>query len=416
MSTRTGVALLVWLAICGCEQDVRAPFDLDQIEDWDGDCVAVLRERLEVGLELHEYVADSSSSRGGWALATMLDDSNQPTPAIVRVPAERERATKPIALSLQGGSIELRPGARPGELWVLQKSKANTWLGKIEPSTGVTAGNPSIANFPVVDDISNCQSQFHRQLLLIEGRPFVLALPACSDSTKLELQLLELDPDTLVFASAWQLTFDPCATDPECGLYPYALTPIRGGESTHSPNAKQVSVGFSQVRDYGNGLTSAGVSLLELEKNGDAPSARLITFREVWFTPTDLGPVQLGEDLSSVLLHVRNGGSDHDAALLRFDVFGQLFLQIKSPNLPLAGRGRLIQLETESAMIDVDDGKLVAVPLDDVASWPDWQPQTLLELDDLIGFEPAGIGQLLLRREHAPAQVVQLRCSKQSPK
>jgi hypothetical protein len=34
----------------------------------------------------------------------------------------------------------------------------------------------------------------------------------------------------------------------------------------------------------------------------------------------------------------------------------------------------------------------------------------LLELDDLVGFESAGVGQLLLRREQAPAQIVHIRC------
>jgi hypothetical protein len=410
-----GRLLLVMLPTLGCEQDFRAPLDLDEIEEPTGSCVTVIHESLEPGLALHQYVADAPNSAGGWALATILNEVlNQPELALVRVPATPDEApTEPIELgfsNLASTRIELRGGAAPGELWLLQESDTSASLRKLAPGFGVIAGNGSLSNFPAEEGNGACPAQFHRQLLLLEGRPYVLALPDCSDSTALDLQLLELDPDSLVFTSAWVLSFDPCTTDPQCGLYPYTLTPIRGGESTHVANAERVAVGFTQVRDFGNGLTSAGVSLLDLELDADAPNARLITFREVWFTPTQLGPVHLGEDLFSTQLHVRNGGSEQDAALLRFDVLGELYIQIKAPHLPLGGRGRLVQLATQSAMIDVDDGALVVVPLVDVASWPIWEPTTVLELDDLVSFEPAGLGQLLLRREQAPAQIVQLRC------
>jgi hypothetical protein len=410
MSARSRLALALMLAALGCDQELRAPLDLDAIAEPTGACVTVIHESLELGLALHEYVADAPSSSGGWALATVLDELNQPELALVRVPATPDEApTEPISVG-PADRIELRAGAVPGELWVLQEADVGTWLRKLAPGIGVVAGNASLDNFPAETGNGDCPTEFQRQLLLLEGRPFVLALPDCSDSTGLELQLLELDPNSLVFTSAWQLSFDPCATDPQCGLYPYELQPIRGGESTHAATAERVAVGFSQVRDYGNGLTSAGVSLLDLRLRADAPNASLITFREVWFTPTELGPVHLGQDLYSVQLHVRNGGSEHDAALLRFDRIGELYIQVKAPQLPLDGRGRLVQLHTQSAMIDVDAGALVAVPLVDVDSWPIWTPTTLLELEDLVDFEPAGVGQLLLRREQAPAQIVHLRC------
>lgn len=406
--------LLALLATLGCDQDIRDPIDLDAIVEPTSECVTVIHESLEVGLAVHEYVADAPTSAGGWALATILGEENQPELAIVRVPATPDEAPiEPITFGLSDPKtlhLQLRAGAKPGELWVLEESLAGTFLRKLAPEIGVVAGNGSIDNFPADSGYGSCPTEFQRQLLLIQGRPYVLALPDCSDSTELELHLLELDPDSLVFTTAWQLSFDPCFNDPQCGLYPYKLEPIRGGESTHVANAEWVAVGFSQVRDFGNGLTSAGVSLLDLHMKAGAPNARLITFREVWFTPTELGPVHLGQDLFSVQLHVRNGGSEHDAALLRFDAIGELFIQIKDPLLPMDGRGRLVQLETKSAMIDVDAGTLVAVPLDDVASWPTWRPTTLLELDGLLSFEPAGVGQLLLRRDQAPAQVVHLRC------
>lgn len=417
--SRRGLLCCAALAL-GCDEDFRGPLDLDAIEQPTDSCVTVIHESLDVGLALHEYVADAPSSPGGWALATVVSPvTDQQELALVRVRASADEAPlPPISLGVADLSslrVEMRGGAVPGELWVLHESEAGSWLLALAPEIGVLAGNGSIANFPAEASSDGCPEHFQRQLLLLEGRPYVLALPDCSESSALDLQLLELDPDTLVFTSAWQLSFNPCLGDSEaCGFYPYNLAPIGGGESTHVANAGRVSVGFSQVRDFGNGLTSADVSLLDLGLENGIPDARLISFRDVWFTAAELGPVHLAEDLYSVQLHVRNGGSEHDAALLRFDRLGDLahYIQIKSPQLPLDGRGRLVQLDVGSAMIDVDDGALLAVPLIDVERWPIWEPATLLELDDLVGFEPAGVGQLLLRREQAPAQVVQLSCLK----
>jgi hypothetical protein len=408
-------ALVLACLLLGCDVDSRTALDLDRIEEPTEGCVTVIHESLEPGLALHEYVADAPNSPGGWALASILNEQlDEPELALVRIPATAdEPPTTPIALDeaeLAAIRIELRGGVLPGELWVLQQSESEASVRRLVPGSGTIASNFSLGNFPTDDGGEGCPTEFHRQLLLIGGRPYVLALPNCSDSTALEMQLLELGPESLQFITAWVLTFDPCIHDPNCALYPYRLAPIGGGESTHDTTADQVAVGFTQVRDFGNGLTSSDVSLLELAVKANAPSARITRFREVWLTPTELGPAELGQDPFSIQLHVRNGGSQHDAALLRFDYGGTLFVQIKYPQLPFSGRGQLVQLATSSAMIDVAQGMLQAIPLDDVDDWPVWQPRTLLELDDLVGFEPAGVGQLLLRREQAPAQIVHIRC------
>jgi hypothetical protein len=131
----------------------------------------------------------------------------------------------------------------------------------------------------------------------------------------------------------------------------------------------------------------------------------------VWITATNLGPVELAQDPFSIELHVRNGGSDQDAALLRFDAIGELYVQIKTPQLlPFAGPGQLVQLDTQAAMVRVADRGLDVIPLIDVGEWPVWASQTVYELDDLIAVEPAGVGQLLLRREQAPPRIIALRC------
>ncbi len=410
------VATLVSLASPACGDDPRAPFDLDAIGEPDEDCVAVVHEALELGVEqLHRYVADAPGSAGGWALVTTINELDNPELALVRVPAAAdEPALAPIGLgiaSLTATRVELRAGAAPGELWVLQDAGAAASLRKLAPKLGLVAGNGSLANFPIPGDGGGCLGDHRRELLLIEGRPYVFALPKCSDSEALDLQLLELDPEDLQFASSWTLSFNPCADDPQCASYPYVINSIRGGGSTQVADAERVAVGFSQVREFSVGLTSADVSLLELRLVAGEPNARLITFRQVWLTPTELGLVEFAQDPFAIQLFVRNGGSETDAALLRFDAIGELYVQINSaPLLPLGGRGRLVQFATQSAMLDVRAGALELVPLIDVASWPQWDPRIVYALDDLVEFEPAGIGTLLLRRESAPPQVIALRC------
>ena len=113
-------------------------------------------------------------------------------------------------------------------------------------------------------------------------------------------------------------------------------------------------------------------------------------------------------DPYSTQLHVRNLLHDDDAVLVRLDTIAEQYSLLSQVNqLPMGGRGRLVQLSNSGAMFDVEDGALVAVDLRD---WPNWTTHTLLERDDLIDFEVTGIGQLLLRREQSPPQVVHVAC------
>ena len=419
MNQRVGAALLVLLGgLSGCEQDIRAPLDFGDIVDTDSDCVIVIHERLELGVDhnlpIHRYVADRPSSAGGWALVTITNDAEQAELALVRVKASpEEHGTAPIPLGQAHTSlarIELRAGTKPGELWVLQDAGNNAAVRKLAPELGVLAENGSLANFPTVTGGTGCPSRFHRQLLFLDGRPFVLALPDCSDSVTLDLHLLELSEATMTFLSSWALSFDPSPGEFGCLLTKACvIDPIGPGESTLIADTERVAVGFTQVRDLGTGDSSSDVSLLELRRNPTGPIASLVTFRRVWQTPTDLGPVHVGQDPFSVHFHVRNRLGTGDAALFRLDKLGELYTQLTT-SLPFNGAGRLVQLDSQAVMLNVANGALYAIPLIDVASWPDWRPRILMALDGLIDFEPAGVGQVLLRRAQAPPQVVQLRC------
>jgi hypothetical protein len=414
---RLAAAVLVSGSALGCE-DARAPFDLDAVVEPSEDCVTVVHEALELGPTVHRYVADGPSSAGGWALATILYPEG-PVLAMVRVPAGPDEPPTPSFLFgvpevFAQGRFEFRVGAAPGELWLLHtiNPSSATHLLKFVPKYSVVSA-ASLTGLVSVDGLAACPTRHHFQLLLIQGRPYVLAFPDCAEQPGLMLQLIELDPTVLVAANRWSLSFNSCAADPFpdlCAVYGPTIEAVTPGEATHFADAERVAVGFAQDLRYPGGGVRTHMSLLELRRSGDeVPKARVVT-AETWTTPTILGRIELGQDPFSTALFVRNLAGYEDAALLRFDMIGEHYLQIKAPDLPLGDRGRLAQLDHHAVMLGVSEGSLLAVPLIHPQTWPSWEPRTLLELDDLVAVEPAGVGHVLLRREHAWPQVLRLSC------
>jgi hypothetical protein len=412
--SRHGLGLaLIGLASSACE-DAREPFDLDALDEPTTECVTVVHESLDLGGTLHRFVGDSLGSPGGWGLVT-LDD----VLVLVRVPASAEEPpTAPIQLGLPEEyvfAVELRAGV-DSELWVLIHDGSIS-LRRMLPELGEVARNDSLANFPVFAADGSCPTTYTRSLLLIEGRPYVLALPDCEDGPALALHLLALGRENLQYEMSWQLAFDPCdgLADPvSCALiHAYSLQSISAPGSTPHAELERAAVAFTQVRAFGGlfgGLRLADISLLDMRMSEAGPHARLVSYREVWTDslPFSLGPIEVTRDPYSTQLHVRNQLHDDDAALVRLDTIAEHYsLLTRVDQLPLGGHGRLVQLDNSGVMLDVDDGALQAAALRD---WPDWTTHTLLELDDLVDFEVSGIGQLLLRREQAPPQVVHISC------
>ncbi|PRQ03715.1 hypothetical protein ENSA5_13370 [Enhygromyxa salina] len=415
------------LLIAGCD-DARAPLDLDAIAEPSDECVRVIHETLELGGPLHRFVSDGPGSAGGWGMITFINEFDLPALALVRVPASASEApTARIELGMSSPDpelVQLRAGSEPGEVWALSRSGQVVVLRRIVPELGLIATNGMLGNFPIHDDDGGaCPSEHSRTLLVIEGQPYLLALPNCSDTPALDLHLLALERETLDFLTSWQLSFDPCAPydDPAaCAeIFAYSLSAIGPGTSTLLPDAARIPVGFTQVRAFTGGLGLSGtvmssdVSLLDMRMTSNGPSARLVTFREVWIhsLPLALGPVSLGQDPYSTQLHIRNELLEDDAALMRFDTIGEFYVQLRDPELlPLGGRGQLVQLPDQAAMIDVEGGGLHAAPLADIGAWPFWTERTVLELDDLVDFEISGVGQLLLRRDQVAPQLVYLSC------
>jgi hypothetical protein len=413
--SRLGRVMPFALATLACD-DPRGPFDLDALVEPAIECVTVVHESLDLGGPLHRFVGDSLGSRGGWGLVT-LDDQL----VLVRVPASASEpltAAIPLGLPEQlADAVELRVGL-DGALWVLSQAGIVS-VRRILPVLGEVARNDSLTNFPaIVGGGIGCPTKHTRSLLFIEGQPHVLALPDCADGPGLTVHLLALERETLEYELAWQLAFDPCdgEQDPSsCALiHAYSLESIGAASSTPHTELERVAVAFTQVRAFGSPndvlVRSADISLLDMRMSESGPNARLVSYREVWtdFLPFSLGPLSVTRDPYSTQLHVRNEFYDDDAALVRLDTIAEQYSLITSTDeLPLTGRGRLVQLENAGVMLDVEDGALQAASL---RHWPSWATHTLVELDDLVDFEVSGIGQLLLRREQAPPQVVHIAC------
>jgi hypothetical protein len=168
-------------------------------------------------------------------------------------------------------------------------------------------------------------------------------------------------------------------------------------------------------------FTSSDVSMLDMRITASGPTARLVTLRSQWVhnIPVSLGPVTITHDPYSIQLHVRNELFDDDALLVRFDTIDDIYTMLQH-TVPFGGRGRLVQLADQGVWLALEDGALRGVPLIDLDVWLDlWQHAgsggeshvyNLIELPDVVDFEVSGVGQLLLRREDAPARVVHIAC------
>lgn len=419
-------SLALLASLLACEED-RAALDFSQLDEPERVCVELVHDPLEVEGSLVAFVSDAPGSSGGWALvSTTIDDAQ--VLALRRVPADAsERATAPIVVSndpFDAPNFELRAGLERGDAWLLREvdqDQGPVVLRRLRPGVGVQASNASLANFPADASGEDCPHRWTRQLLLIEGRPYMLATPDCAEGPALELELLELDPESLDFLTNWSLSFDPClGLDPElCAqAYTYRLVAIARGQSTQLPGASRTSVALAQTAGYDAiGDTSplglaTSLSRLDLRIGTDGPDARLLTIRDVWYhvAPLQLGVIELARDAAAQQIYAPLLGTPLESVLVRIDAISDSYVAAPGDVLPTADSLALVQLAHESALMWIDQGRLRASSLIDVAVWGSFEAQTLVDDADLIGFESAGPGMLVLRRQAEPDQVLHLAC------
>lgn len=433
------LALPLALTALACESDARGAFDLRPESTEPSDCVAVLHADLGLALppelevaEIHAFVGDGPSSPGGWALVSVPEDTpadpDNPDPdalelALVRVPASPtdlvtvDYLDRPPSV---GDTAQLRANGPGGEAWLLLTGVDLLELYALSPGLGVWASNAMLGNFPN-ESADACGLPWQYRLFALEGVPHLTAIPRCSTGTSVDIGVLELDPSTLEFVAAWILDFDPCADlpDPELCAATFGTTQeIRAGSPTSVASGERVGLGLWQRRKLSNpdaGLPDVSVydvAFFDLRIPEDWPKARLITFREVWAQPVVLDDPVTAVDPYSFQVYI-DGLGESPGALLRLDTITDSYLQT-SLALPLEGRGQLVQLSNESAMLGPAAGEvstLLGVPLVAVDEWPVWRELDLHQADaDIIGVEAAGVGEALLRRGGAAPQVLGFDC------
>lgn len=416
--------ILAALLLPGCGGDPRQPLDLGELEGTSNlACSELIYEAVELSGELHGVLMDAEG-RGGWALISLVGQSG-PRLALERLPASEDELETPfvvLGFSPQLRELtELRAGSSPGEIWAFIDAPEQATLVRAAPEQGELVRNELLSNFPLGDPSGfGCPSAYTRELIILSGVPHVLALPDCSETPGLTLELLTLDPELLNFGQNWQLEFDPCADtlDPAaCALLlAYELPSIGRASATSFPDSTRAQAGFAQTRVFNQQVPGSSsneshdIALLDMRMDADGPKARVITYREVWpggGTPTQLGPVAIAEDFYSTQLFAQNLARDEDAALLRLDTALERYDQLRDPDLlPFRGRGQLVQLRDQGAIVFADEQGLRAIGLADIEGWGSWTEHTLSTLEDIDSFEPAGVGHLLVRREQAPPQLL----------
>ncbi len=429
MTRHARFALGLALVLPTCIDD-RDPLDLEELIEPERECITMIHESLDLGGPIVSFASDAAGSPGGWALiSTMVD--GLPGLALVRVPASAdEPPTEPIVVAsdpLMAPLFRLRAGLELGTAWLLRDTNSNQTgaviLRKLAPGVGEVAINTQLANFPADDSGADCPERWWRHLVLIEGRPYMLAIPDCSDGPGLELELVELVEFSLEFSTNWTLAFDPCeGLDPlACATaFAYRLDTIGTGQSSQLAGVSRAALGFTQVRAFDDQVGDdapidlhSDISLLDLRVSAEGPDARLLTFRDVWThaVPLPLGAVQLAQDPYSLQLFVPNFEDLGQSALIRLDTISDFYLlALGFDVLPFAGQGTLVQLARESAVLELDEGRLLATGLIDVDVWGSFSSQVIYEQDDLIGFESAGPGMLVLQRSEHPDQLLHVAC------
>ena len=432
-AARITTSVLALLGATSCSLDSRAPLDLDAYEQGSELCVEVVHEALDLGGPILRVVADEGVDGGAWALVHR-QDLDPPNLVLARVPPPggEELETPLVELDLTPNyapAIELRAGAKPGELWALVPSATGQTLLYLVPELGLLGQNGALSNFPLIDPTPPCPATYNRILMFAEGRPYVLAAPDCSPNAGLVLHLLELEPESLAFGVSWNLEFDPCfdAPDPtSCALASaYSVPIIQPPRTSLTVASQRTPIGLSMMRQLNQSDPRAEggslrdlheVALLDVVIDEGGPNAGLLTlpgFAELWplSVPVLLGPAQVGRDLYSTQLLVHNLAAVDDAVLMRFDTAIERYDLVRE-SLPFDGSGELVQLDGSSAILDIDRerGVLEAVELVDVDAWPRWSPVELIELEDLVDVEQAGVGKLLLRRENNAPQLISLSC------
>ncbi|MCA9715607.1 MAG: hypothetical protein H6713_21020 [Myxococcales bacterium] len=204
MSPRAARLAALALLATGCARDPAAEVRIDLASPCETLAPRVVDARImseRTPLALVGDQAAPSPEERGWLLTLGPDGRALERLGEALAPIELE---PPLATHTW-----LRPGARPGEAWVLIFDPSHRAIWRIDPSGEIVKGEPQDPFPPGPYD------DYARALVFIDTLPFVVAVRAASEGPELDAWLAPIDAE-LALGDPWHFQFTTgCGADPQ---------------------------------------------------------------------------------------------------------------------------------------------------------------------------------------------------------
>lgn len=333
-------------------------------------------------------------------------------------------------LPTRASTVSLVPGPGQGQLWLVEKDVGLFRLHRYDavPQPVLLDRSWNHGEFPglsCMDDdgsISPCDvSEWPRELVFLQGLPFVIAIPPSSDDSSIDILVSGVQGD-LQLSPPINLNFDNECNDSDlsdeekelCEAHKATIThpnvePIAIQTDTRPPTTTLALLRETQEDQPGDAFTSADLALvvLGIDKIGRA-SGTLLSDPNISIPLVAEGQVAIDTRASYVLYR------SFVPALVQFSPLTKEFAMLTDAAAPLDEK-RLLQLDEDVALGRVlGDGTWEVTKL-----FPDAPEQSKVTIHDpggeLVAALPAGPGAFLLRTQTQGPDLVRVRCSDVPP-
>lgn len=384
------------------------------------------------GLRVLAAAHDGASTSGWWLLVSAPEGENEPhSLQLWHLLDGSVDARVPLGLAPDvAPDLDLRPGVRPGEAWLLRRAEGLMYVWQVdadasEPLVGMSS---DLGAFPVTNDL--CQDNefgfetrcptttWHRDLVFLDGVPFVASVPPFSSDASTWVYLGELVHGATAHLFVLQerpLEF-VSRCDPGLSLQDFATCEERL-KFTSYPDIRVLA---TQI-DPRTPFTSLLVLRERAEDNVPSPypevvvlslgltdsnlAGGLVKADSGIAVPTGSEPTGLALDaFATYLLHATH---DRGPLLLRMPNLGATVEPIT--DVPLGGEVALLQLDDDVALSRIVDGTWEITKL-----FPDAPEQSRVTehraATPIVAVEPAGPGAFIAFREGGGPDLLRVRC------
>lgn len=426
------VAILALGGLCGCE----APRELAPIVvDIAANCASADVDLVVADLDdpswpwagLFAVSVDAPGLDRMWLLVAADDPNGGLGLALWHLDGDEVDVQVPLTgVDPGSASFELRPGAVPGQAYLLARESGFFRIWHVDANRGpaaLVAVSPDLGGFPNADlcdpDIEGnfgpcVTTDWHRDIGFVEGRPALFSVPPMSPTGTTFIYVGTLS-ENLAITLHTQLEFfrecdagDPvdeftkCTEDVAQTRYP--KLEVLGNQIDPTRTTHRTAIlREREVRDFSLGLEVV-VLRLQPDESGDIggilQSKALNDVVVAEGPPTGLAV----DDFATYLLHLTD---DRGPAITRlgsargtFDVLDGVLLDEDDT---------LVQMDSDVALARVEDGQLRVTKL--FPDSPERSETTVYGDGEITGFDTAGVGALLLYKEDGGPDLVRLTCS-----